>query len=369
MNINNHSAYFKRSTAQNKTPNTQKSDTDASNASSQSGAASTPPASPSSLPPQSPVSQVVLQNTYHLIPGLHLGLIKSHPHGLGLGRANNRPALNVPTVQPGSTVPSSSSGVPTNPTTPTNTTYPSPSPETPTNQTTPVTTTYPANSSPATPATTTGSTDPNVTSTPLTSPTYTGNTPDTTSTAAKVMGSLNISGNPTVQVSTPGVSNPAITLEQSVGVPINILKDSDNQFSMDITLHEVNTNHTKGIQKADFTVNNHQIQFANDGSLMIDGVNKGNITDSGFIAPIDLGNGTSIKTALMDDGGGNQIERFVLDTPDYEITAARRTASNSKPYFDINIAERITSAADNATGDVISDAQKVSIAQLLQQEA
>lgn len=153
-----------------------------------------------------------------------------------------------------------------------------------------------------------------------------------------------------------------------MNVPINILNDSDNQFSMDITLHEVSANQDKGIQKATFTINSHQVEFANDGSLIVDGVNKGKLEDEGFIAPIDLGNGVTIRTAMMDDGGGNQVERFVLITPEYEITAAQRKRTDAKSYFDINIAERTANASDNASGDKVSATGETTISDLLSRE-
>lgn len=172
-----------------------------------------------------------------------------------------------------------------------------------------------------------------------------------------------------MHVTTPGVTRPALNFDPPVGTAFNVLHDPDGNFSMDVTLHEVNADHNKGIQQADFTANGHAVQFANDGSLIVDGVNKGNINTAGLLASIDLGNGVSVKTALMNDGGGVQAERFVLVTPEYEITAARRTPDQTLAYYDINIAELTATASDNATGSDIPNQGGIGIDDLLRQES
>jgi len=193
-------------------------------------------------------------------------------------------------------------------------------------------------------------------------------TPTPTPTYPKVQGSLNISGDPDIRVTTPGVTVNPISFTGPVGVSQNLLSDPDNGFNMAVQLHQVNEAGNVGIQDVTFSVNNHQVQFANNGDLVIDGAVQGNIGDAGFINEIDLGNGNFIKTALAEDGGGTQTERFVLDTPEYEVTAAKRQPTNTLPYYDVNIAERTNNAADNATGVDLLGQGATGIDDLLRQE-
>jgi hypothetical protein len=183
-----------------------------------------------------------------------------------------------------------------------------------------------------------------------------------------VQGSLNISGDPIVSVTSPGVTVTPISFDEPVGVPINLLSDPDHGFNLKVSLHPVNESGSVGIEQVTATVNGHTVQFANNGDLIVDGTVKGNIADSGFIAAIDLGSGASVKTALADDGSGKTVERFVLTTPEYEVTAARRKPDGTAPYFDVNVAERTESSADNATGDDIPNQGTTGIDDLLRRE-
>ena len=169
-------------------------------------------------------------------------------------------------------------------------------------------------------------------------------------------------------MTTPGVTLNPISFTGPVGVSQNLLSDPDNNFNVAVQLHQVNEVGNVGIQDVTFFVNNHQVQFANNGDLVIDGAVQGNIGDAGFINAIDLGNGSFVKTALAEDGGGVQTERFVLDTPEYEVTAAKRQPTNTLPYFDVNIAERTNNAADNATGVDLLGQGATGIDDLLRQE-
>lgn len=144
-----------------------------------------------------------------------------------------------------------------------------------------------------------------------------------------------------------------------------MLTDPDGNFAMNVSLHKINPEGKTGIEQASFTAGGHAIQFANDGSLMVDGVKRGNLADG--VSSIDLGNGVTVKTAQMDDGGGKKATRFVLDTPDYQVTAALRKPTGAGSYFDVNIAENKANAADNATGSLING-QTVSVADLLKRE-
>lgn len=156
-----------------------------------------------------------------------------------------------------------------------------------------------------------------------------------------------------------------MAFDAPVGQNFNVLTDPDGNFSMNVDLHTINPQGKKGIEQASFTAGGHNIQFANDGSLMVDGVNKGNISSG--VNTLDLGSGVTVGTAQMDDGGGKTATRLVLNTPDYQVTAALRKPTGAGSYYDVNIAENNDSAADNATGSLISG-QKVSVADLLKQE-
>ena len=183
--------------------------------------------------------------------------------------------------------------------------------------------------------------------------------------AVKRQGSLNISGDPTLTTTTPDVTNTSMDFDYPVGQNFNVLSDPDGNFKMDINLHAINPEGKKAIDQATFNANGHNVQFANDGSLMIDGVNRGNISNG--ISSINLGNGYTVGTAQMDDGGGTKATRLVLNTPEYQVTAARRSPTGAGSYFDVNVAENTAGAADNATGSTIQG-QSVSVAQLLKKE-
>ena len=169
-------------------------------------------------------------------------------------------------------------------------------------------------------------------------------------------------------MTTPGVTVTPISFNEALNTPLNLLSDPDNGFSTKVTLHTVNDAGNFGIQDVTTTVNGHQVVFANNGDLLVDGAVKGNINDTGFIGAIDLGSGSTVKTALANDGGGNQVERFVLDTPEYELTAAKRQPTGTQPYYDLNIAERTNSAADNATGMNLTGQGTTGIDDLLRKE-
>jgi hypothetical protein len=181
----------------------------------------------------------------------------------------------------------------------------------------------------------------------------------------KRQGSLNISGDPTLTTTTPDVASTSMDFDQPVGQNFNVLSDPDGNFKMDVNLHAINPEGKKGIEQATFNANGHAVQFANDGSLMVDGVNKGNISNG--ISNINLGNGYTVGTAQMDDGGGTKATRLVLNTPEYQVTAALRKPTGAGSYFDVNVAENKANAADNATGTTIQG-QTVSVADLLKKE-
>jgi hypothetical protein len=183
--------------------------------------------------------------------------------------------------------------------------------------------------------------------------------------AVKQDGSLNISGDPTLTTTTPNVASTSMSFTPPVGQNFNVLTDPDNNFSMNVNLHTINPQGKTGIEQASFTAGGHAIQFANDGSLMVDGVNRGTLANG--VSSIDLGNGITARTAQMDDGGGKTATRFVLDTPDYQVTAALRQPTGAGSYYDVNIAENKADAADNATGSLING-QTVSVADLLKKE-
>jgi len=153
--------------------------------------------------------------------------------------------------------------------------------------------------------------------------------------------------------------------DEPVGQNFNVLSDPDGNFKMNVNLHAINPEGKKGIEQATFNANGHAVQFANDGSLMVDGVNKGNISSG--ITSINLGNGYTVGTAQMDDGGGTKATRLVLNTPEYQVTAALRSPTGAGSYYDVNLAENKANAADNATGTTIQG-QTVSVADLLKRE-
>lgn len=153
------------------------------------------------------------------------------------------------------------------------------------------------------------------------------------------------------------------------GIPFNVLSDPDHDFNMDVTLHEINEQGSTGIQKVNLSVSGHQIEFANDGSLIANGRNLGKLSDPGLIAGQTLGPGIQVMSALRDDGGGQQAERLVVITPEYEITAALRSPHLAGSYFDVNIAERTADAADNSSGDTVLPFQGMfGVDDLLRQE-
>jgi hypothetical protein len=170
---------------------------------------------------------------------------------------------------------------------------------------------------------------------------------------AVVYGSLNISGDPKVNVSTAGVTRTAIDFNEPVGQPITLLNDPDQGFSLKTQLYTINPEGSRGQEKITLTVNGKTVEFANNGNLVVDGQVKGSIKATGDIASLALGPDAQVKTALMDDGGGKQIKRFVFTSGDYEVTAALRQPEGAQPYYDLNVAERKDNAADNATGDAI----------------
>jgi len=181
----------------------------------------------------------------------------------------------------------------------------------------------------------------------------------------KVWGSLNISGDPTIRVTTPGVNVSPENFNPTPGVPFNVLSDPDGNFKMDVTTHTINPQGKTGIEHVDFSLTGQQVQFANDGSLIVNGQTVGNLKNG--IAPVDLGNGVSVKTAQMDDGNGKTATRLVFDSPEYEVTAALRQPTGCSAYYDVNLAERTAGSADNATGATIPG-QSNKISDLLKKE-
>ncbi len=308
---------------------------------------------------------------YYPVPGLHMGHtrdllrpnLQHQPHHKNNPFHHNKPALDcgsetpppAPAPEPSPEPYPSPSPGPTPAPSPAPTPSPSPAPTpAPSPAPTPTPTPYPAPSPSPTPA-------PSPAPTPTPTPAPYPATP-------KAQGSLNISGDPVVRVSTPGVTVTPISFHEPIGVPINLLTDPDNGFNANVTLHQVNDSGNVGIQQVTFTVNSQQVQFANNGDLLVNGVVKGNINDTGFITSIDLGAGSSVKTAMADDGEGKQVERFILVSPEYEVTAARRKPDSTQAYFDLNIAERTDNAADNATGGDIAGQGTTGIDDLLRRE-
>ena len=319
--------------------------------------------------------------SYYPVPGLHIGNCRemfrpywgnygqshSQGHHCGGGFGGYIPMPSCGPTTPSAPPPAATPQVASTPSSP-------PTPPVTSTPSSPPTVTPPVTSTPSYPPTPTPPNIPSPSYPPTPTPPVTPTPPPVPSTSypvpspPKVMGSLNISGDPTINVTSPGVLVNPIKFNEPVGTPLNLLSDPDNNFSTTVTLHQVNNAGNVGIQDVAFSVNNHQVQFANNGNLLVDGVVQGNINDASFINPIDLGNGSSIKTAMADDGGGHQVERFILDTPEYEVTAAQRQPTNTLPYYDINIAERTVSAADNATGMDLPGQGTTGIDDLLRKE-
>jgi hypothetical protein len=172
-----------------------------------------------------------------------------------------------------------------------------------------------------------------------------------------------------INVTTPGVTSPTRDFDGPLGTPINLLSDPDQNFKLDVQLHAVNPEGNKAIETVKINVGGKTVQFANDGSLLVDGQARGNIKSAGFVDGISLGNGITIKSASAIDGANGQTaERFVLVTPEYEVTAALRQPSGAKSYYDVNIAERTAGSADNASGDNLAGQGNIGIDDLLRLE-
>lgn len=197
----------------------------------------------------------------------------------------------------------------------------------------------------------------------------------------KVNGSAGLFGDPQFGLFTPGVENAPNALKAfdsgiGNGQTVTLLKDS-NLGGLEVTgtgtqVDPGRTNST-GIGTATFKSGSDTVRIQGDGSLVVNGQNRGKIGDNGFIAPITLANGLTVSTENAIDGAnGETAERFVIRNGEYKITAAaRHPHPDSAGYLDMNFEELTANAADNATGfqtNVAGMARKFGIADLLRLE-
>lgn len=179
---------------------------------------------------------------------------------------------------------------------------------------------------------------------------------------SKIRGAAGLVGDPKFMLLTPSLQNdPKYAALKSFdsaiknGQTATLLNDADQGgFQVNVTGIQVDpakTNST-GVGQANFKVGNQTVAFSNNGDLLVDGVKKGNINDTGFIGTITLANGATVSTAnRVDDANGNQKERFIIRNGEYEVTAAVRSPHpDSKKYLDMNFEELTNNAATNATG-------------------
>lgn len=197
----------------------------------------------------------------------------------------------------------------------------------------------------------------------------------------KLKGSAGLFGDPQFGLFTPGVKNAPNALKAfdsgiKNGQTVTLLKDSNlGGLEVNGTGVQVDPNRTNstGIGSATFKSGNDTVKIQGDGSLLVNGQNRGKIGDKGFIAPIKLANGLTVSTENAIDGAnGKTAERFVIRNGEYKITAAARNPHpDSAAYLDMNFEELTANAADNATGfqaNVAGLARKFGIADLLRLE-
>ena len=178
--------------------------------------------------------------------------------------------------------------------------------------------------------------------------------------ANKVTGSAGLFGDPQFGVFTPGLGNVPAALKgfeshMKAGQTETLLKDTDNGgievAGTGVQVDPNNPNST-GIGSATIKSGTDTVTISGNGDLLVNGEKKGNLNDTGLIAPITLANGLTVSTSQEVDGAnGQKAERFVISNGDYKITAApRKPHAESTPYLDMNFEELKAEAADNATG-------------------
>lgn len=197
----------------------------------------------------------------------------------------------------------------------------------------------------------------------------------------KVLGSAGLFGDPMFGLFTPGLENVPDALKSfdsgiGNGQTVTLLKDSD-LGGLEVTGTGVQVDpsivNSTAIGTASFKSGNDVVTIGGDGKLIVNGQNKGNIRDAGFIAPITLPSGLKVSTENAIDGAnGATAERFVIQNGEYRITAAVRSPHpDSRSYLDMNFEELVADAADNATGyrvNVPGQTQQFGIADLLRLE-
>ncbi len=176
----------------------------------------------------------------------------------------------------------------------------------------------------------------------------------------KILGSAGVFGDPKFGIFSPEVGPIPQVLKSfesgiQAGQEVTLLNDADqNGFEVKVQGIQVNPEdaNSTGIGRLTINAGQNLIQLSNDGKILVNGQLKGNVNDSGLIAPIQLAGGVVISTSLEIDGpNGEKKERFVIQNGEYKLTAAIRSPHpDSANYLDLNFEELLEDAADNATG-------------------
>jgi hypothetical protein len=176
----------------------------------------------------------------------------------------------------------------------------------------------------------------------------------------QIKGSAGLFGDPQFGLFSPQlgqIPNALKAFESNIkpGETVTLLNDPDAgglNISAKAVQVDPNNADSSGIGTATFKSGNDTVIIHGNGDLIINGQKKGNINDTGMIAPITLASGLTISTAQEIDGAnGAKAERFVITNGEYKMTAAtRKPHADSTPYLDMNFEELEPDAADNATG-------------------
>ncbi len=131
----------------------------------------------------------------------------------------------------------------------------------------------------------------------------------------------------------------------------SVLNDPDNGgFDVSVQTYAINPEGSTGVQQASITVGPDSVEFHNNGDLIVNGEVRGNISDEGTIAEIQLTNGSVLTSEEIDGPNGVTAERFAIITNEYKVTAAVRSPEGAGSYLDMNFEEITNDAANNATG-------------------
>lgn len=192
--------------------------------------------------------------------------------------------------------------------------------------------------------------------------------------------SFDISGDPILTVNAMNNSNGSLTIPSvlqgvnfspdTLNEPISLLKDDSSSMELKGTYKDINGDADSGI-----ALDTASIKFNGDTADQLDDIDVTVTTDANgelqytvitegdqafaitADSPLTVGDKTFSIAERPDGPNGETALRAVVTTSEYELTFAARNPDGADSYLDMNVAEVITSAGDDAENGFLFDVE------------